>query len=196
MKKLFAILCIFLLGILFVSCTQKNKEDEKNIYIVSFDSLGGSSIENQEIIEGNLIIEPANPMRDGYIFNGWYTDSSTSLDKKWHFDKDLVWKHLTLYAGWNTKDTQEATDNLIYQQEGNSYTVIGIQQEEKVVTIPEEYNGLPVTKIQGEYGTGAFARKAIEKVIIPDSILEIGQNSFYNCSHLETVLIGTSSKLT
>ncbi|MDE6013792.1 MAG: leucine-rich repeat protein, partial [Anaeroplasmataceae bacterium] len=173
----------------------KNKEDENNIYIVSFDTLGGSAIENQEVSEGNLITEPEMPIREGYIFNGWYTDSSTSIDKKWQFEKDVVMNSLTLYAGWNIKEVEE-TDNLIYQQEGDSYTVIGIQKEETVVVIPEEYNGLPVTKIQGEYGTGAFARKAIEKVIIPDSILEIGQNSFYNCSQLKTVLIGTSSKLT
>lgn len=195
MKKIFAIFLIIFFGLICISCNKEKNEDEKNVCIVSFDSLGGSAIENQEIMEGNLITEPENPTRDGYLFNGWYKDSSTSIDKKWQFDSDVVKNSLTLYAGWTINDTK-ITDNLIYQKEGNSYTVIGIQKEETVVVIPEEYHGLPVTKIQGEYGTGAFARKAIEKVIIPDSILEIGQNSFHNCSQLETVLIGTSSKLT
>ncbi|MDE5834005.1 MAG: leucine-rich repeat domain-containing protein, partial [Ruminococcus sp.] len=46
------------------------------------------------------------------------------------------------------------------------------------------------------YGTGTFARKAITKVVIPDSIVEIGQNSFHNCNVLTTVEIGENSELT
>lgn len=107
-----------------------------------------------------------------------------------------------VFAGCNTNKnpekstTQETTQSLIYKQEGNAYTVTGMTGEETFLVIPDEYNGLPVTKIQGDYGTGAFARKAITKVTIPDSIVEIGQNSFYNCSDLQTVVIGTKSKLT
>ena len=90
----------------------------------------------------------------------------------------------------------ETTQNLMFKNEGQGYTVTGMTGEEKSVVIPAEYDGLPVTKIQGEYGTGAFARKAITSVTIPDSIVEIGQNSFNNCKDLITVNISEKSKLT
>ncbi|MDE7158455.1 MAG: leucine-rich repeat protein, partial [Clostridiales bacterium] len=54
----------------------------------------------------------------------------------------------------------------------------------------------PVTKIQGHHGTGAFAQKAFTSVTIPDTITEIGQNTFYGCRQLVTVKIGSDSRLT
>ena len=88
------------------------------------------------------------------------------------------------------------TQSLTFVKEGQSYTVTGMKGEEKSVVIPAEHDGLPVTKIQGEYGTGAFARKSVTSVTIPDSVVEIGQNSFNNCKELITVNISENSKLT
>ncbi|MDE6586604.1 MAG: leucine-rich repeat protein [Clostridia bacterium] len=77
----------------------------------------------------------------------------------------------------------------------SAYTVTGVG-EETVVVIPAEYEGLPVTKIQGHHGTGAFAQKAFTSVTIPDTVIEIGSNSFYGCKELMTVKFGADSKLT
>lgn len=67
--------------------------------------------------------------------------------------------------------------------------------DETVVVIPSEYEGLPVVAIRRQYGTGAFARSAMTSVVIPDSITEIGNNSFYNCTQLTSVQIGSGSAL-
>lgn len=95
----------------------------------------------------------------------------------------------------DTEQPSETTTSLVFKKEGSAYTVTGFTGEEREVTIPAEYDGLPVTKIQGNYGTGAFARKDILSVTISDSITEIGQNSFNNCSQLESVKISKNSKL-
>lgn len=87
------------------------------------------------------------------------------------------------------------TASLTYVKEGNAYTVTGVG-EEAIVVIPAEYEGLPVTKIQGHHGTGAFAQKTFTSVTIPDTVTEIGQNSFYGCRQLVTVNIGANSSLT
>ncbi|MDE7181810.1 MAG: leucine-rich repeat protein [Clostridia bacterium] len=87
------------------------------------------------------------------------------------------------------------TASLEYSKEGNAYTVTGVGEETTVV-IPAEHDGLPVTKIQGHHGTGAFAQKAFTSVTIPDTVTEIGQNTFYGCRELVTVNIGSDSKLT
>lgn len=55
-----------------VSTTKKPTTTKKRKYTVSFNTNGGSLIEDQ-IIEGNdVIISPGAPRRDGYTFVGWY----------------------------------------------------------------------------------------------------------------------------
>lgn len=89
------------------------------------------------------------------------------------------------------------TATLVYElnEEGNGYTVIDVGEEETEIVIPSEHEGLPVTAIQGHYGTGAFARGNVVTAYIPDSIETIGQNSFNNCSSLANVIISESSQL-
>lgn len=42
---------------------------------------------------------PDTPLREGYTFTGWYTD--TTYTSAWNFEIDQVTNHMTLYAGWN-----------------------------------------------------------------------------------------------
>ncbi len=90
---------------------------------------------------------------------------------------------------------QSSEASFVYQKEGNSYTITDYTGKEMNVVIPREHDGLPVTKIQGEYGTGAFARQEFISITIPDSITEIVQNTFHNCSKLETIQINEHSNL-
>lgn len=193
MKKT-AIFVLFII-VLCLLCACNPTEPTHTTYTVTFDSQGGSAVDSQTIIDGNPVKRPQTPTREGYFLNGWYTSSATTADTEWHFDTDRVTKDMTLYAGWTVETSQEATSSLVFVKEGNAYTVTDMEGEETVVIIPSEYNGLAVTKIQGAYGTGAFARKAITSVTIPDSIEEIGQNSFNNCGALTTVNISTASRL-
>lgn len=193
MKKT-AMFILFIIVFCFL-CACNPTESTHTMYTVTFDSQGGSAVESQTVIEGNPVKRPQTPTRKGYFLNGWYTSSATTADTEWHFDTDRVNSDMILYAGWTVETSQEVTSSLVFVQEGNAYTVTDMEGEETAVVIPAEYDGLPVTKIQGEYGTGAFARKAITSVTIPDSIEEIGQNSFNNCSALTTVNISTTSHL-
>ena len=48
---------------------------------------------------GDTIEYPTNPTRSGYIFAGWYTEST--CDNKYYFDSDID-EDITLYARWTT----------------------------------------------------------------------------------------------
>ena len=201
-KCLFVVMTLLCLCFVFSACEGNldkmgdDKNPDSGTYCtVTFDSQGGSDVESQTVLKGNPIKRQPTPVREGFFLNGWYISAATTPESEWHFDTDRIEKDTTLYAGWTANASIEPTSSLTFTLEGNSYTVSDMTGEETVVIIPSEYNGLPVTKIQGEYGTGAFARKAITSVTIPDSIEEIGQNSFNNCSALERVNIGTASKL-
>jgi uncharacterized repeat protein (TIGR02543 family) len=51
-----------------------------------------------EIVSGNKIQKPTDPIKSGYIFKGWYKDSDCIY--LWDFDIDTVTSNLTLYAKW------------------------------------------------------------------------------------------------
>ena len=162
-------------------------------YTVTFDSDGGSAVEPQKVYEGNPIKRTVVPTKEGFHFLGWYRDVERTV--AWNFDTDHVTSDLTLYAGWEAGGSAEYTASLVFALENGTYTVTGVGEESAIV-IPAVYNGLPVTKIQGLHGNGAFAGKSVVSVVIPDSVAEIGQNTFYGCSVLHTVTIGENSALT
>ena len=72
------------------------------VYTVTFESNGGSPVEPQTIADGSKVTQPADPTRDGYTFDGWYSDAS--LTTAWIFDSDTVSKDMTLYAKWKVNE--------------------------------------------------------------------------------------------
>lgn len=67
-------------------------------YQVSFDTQGGTAVESQKRMYGELIEEPEVPTREGYQFDGWYRDANTV--ESWDMSRDTVTESMTLYAAW------------------------------------------------------------------------------------------------
>ncbi|WP_164848607.1 InlB B-repeat-containing protein [Paenibacillus sp. DCT19] len=67
------------------------------IYTVSFNSNGGTPVADQTMESGGNATTPAVPTRDGYTFNGWYSD--TGLNEAYSFTTSVM-GNLTLYAKW------------------------------------------------------------------------------------------------
>ena len=67
-------------------------------FVVRFDSLGGTAVESQKLMYGELIEVQEPPVREGYVFDGWYLDQD--LTRPWDINKDIVTESLTLYSGW------------------------------------------------------------------------------------------------
>lgn len=72
-------------------------------YQITFDSLGGTAVESQKQMYGELLREPEPPAREGYSFDGWYRDRNLTLP--WNTQEDLITEPVTLYAGWKEKST-------------------------------------------------------------------------------------------
>lgn len=71
---------------------------------VTFDAAGGTTVPVQYIADGKPMTKPADPVRKGYDFAGWYTDAKhTSL---WNFETDTVTRDMTLYAKWTESVVQ------------------------------------------------------------------------------------------
>jgi len=68
---------------------------------VVFDSNGGSAVTMQYVKVGSVATEPDDPVREGYVFEGWHSDSE--LTTAYDFATSVS-EHITLYAKW-TSDT-------------------------------------------------------------------------------------------
>ena len=66
-------------------------------FTITFDSKGGTDVAPQNQMYGELLKKPENPTREGYVFDGWYTDSE--YEEKFDFNSAIT-KVVQLYAKW------------------------------------------------------------------------------------------------
>lgn len=72
-----------------------------NGFTIKFDTNGGSYIENSKVMHSEAVPEPKQPVKEGWVFTGWYLDRDCTV--KWDIKNDKVTESMTLYAGWETK---------------------------------------------------------------------------------------------
>src|SRR5690554_32337 len=77
-------------------------------YTVSFETNGGTTINDVTTKEDALLDKPNDPSKDGYVFVRWYKDSE--LNTIFDFESDMVTQDITIYALW-----QEQTLYDLYQ---------------------------------------------------------------------------------
>ena len=75
------------------------------VYIVKFETDGGSAIADQELVEKSGMTckatKPSNPTKSGYKFIGWYTDDTFTTEYEF---SDQVTSDITLYAKWEVSN--------------------------------------------------------------------------------------------
>lgn len=76
---------------------EENSSENTKVFTVSFNTNGGSSIDAVKVESGKTVAKPTSPIKNGYTFTGWYTDSK--LTKTYDFTS-LVTADITLYAKW------------------------------------------------------------------------------------------------
>lgn len=69
-----------------------------NQYDINFDSKGGSAVAKITQNYGTPVTEPVEPIREGYEFNGWYTDNN-KFEISYEF-KTMGDTNITIYADW------------------------------------------------------------------------------------------------
>ena len=79
---------------------------------VSFESNGGSEVAPIETLEGQYIVAPVEPEKEGYIFDGWYSD--TKLKNLFEFNETLINENIKLYAKWTEIPKQEYKEVTTY----------------------------------------------------------------------------------
>ena len=152
-------------------------------YSVILETYGG--LLDSYIIENlqqNDIVTLPIPNKDGYVFCGWYLsiNSDVSIEEVTITDSDI-----TLHADW-------ASEGLYYEliNDDTEYEVsIGDVENLTSVSIPKFYQGKRVTRIAFQ---GFAYVETMEEIIIPNTIVEIGNGAFLNAYDLQYISIPDS----
>lgn len=84
---------VLILIIILLMCFYFMKDD--SYFTVSFDTDGGNNLLSQVVENGEIVIMPENPVKEGYIFEGWYYGENS-------YDfYTIVSENFTLTAMWS-----------------------------------------------------------------------------------------------
>jgi uncharacterized repeat protein (TIGR02543 family) len=148
---------------------------------LTFDANGGSIVSQINQPSGSLITEPEEPIYDGYLFSGWYSDEELTVEYTFN---TMPMEDITLYACWiEIVVIPGYTFTLL---EDDTYEITSYDGVDAEITIPSEYMEKAVTSI----GQGAFEDCfELTSVTIPSGIRNIGNDAFRSCSNLVSVTI-------
>ena len=86
------------------------------IYVVSFNAMGGTEVDNQSVVENGLVTLPTST-KLGFDLSGWFesNDNGDSFIREWNFSTDQVVGNMTLFAQW-----QPGTYTIAFDTQGGS----------------------------------------------------------------------------
>ena len=71
---------------------------KKVSFTVSYNTNGGGVVGDAQVVNGKPAPKPADPIKDGFVFLGWYADES--LTTPFDFTATLIYADTMLYARW------------------------------------------------------------------------------------------------
>ena len=175
---------------------------------VTFDTNNGSKVDSQKVANGKTATEPAAPTKEGYVFDGWYTD--VALTQKYDFSKPVI-DDMTLYAKWIPGGTCGVGGNLTWTLDGGTLTISGTGAmkdydfydgerspwDSKKTQIQKVVIGDGVTTIGRDAFNYSSANSELKTVDLSNatSLEKIGNHAFFNCSQLENVDLSNAANL-
>lgn len=192
-----ALILLFVTAFSFTGCQRPG------LYTVSFDSDGGSAVQNMYLEAGEKISIPQPPTKNGYEFVCW-VDATTG--KVFDFSSVKVTKNISLKATWLTN---EGLDNFYYEFfDMESYVISGVR--DKLISqlnLPDNVALIERSVFNDCYNlTNLHAGKNsqlkvirnesflnctnLKSVVLPKSMILIEGYSFYGCNKIEKVFYG------
>ena len=143
------LLCCMVLTLLPTAAFAEGEIPDSTNVTVTFDSAGGSEIASQSVPQGQPAQRPADPIKDGYAFIGWYdkADLEYSNMPEWNFSYPVT-KDLELVAQW-VKTMPISTDPVAYldkdgnQQVCTAYTVLTSETKASILDYADKWYDLP-----------------------------------------------------
>ena len=152
---------------------------------VTFDMGGhGTQIDTLYLENGSKASRPKDPAEAGYLFCGWYEDSS--FEDEFDFDSSIA-EDTTVYASWKQMPGLFMADGTCYKELALDDSGADASKVKALVTEPGTHAVLPL-------GVTSIADRAFDNcgnlasIELPDGVASIGRRAFY-CSGLESAAI-------
>ncbi len=178
---------LVLLALLLTGCVDKTPEEGETVYCtVTFDANGGTAVAPMTVAVGSKISAPIEPTRENYIFDGWKNGN-----EKWDFSYNSVQGDMPLRAEWRSADSV-----FDYRAIGDTDTVYltALKSEHATLAVPETIKGFRVVGL-GDRIFSDLSSDVVKKIILPESVTEIGKEAFANSSGIEIVVGGALSSI-
>ncbi|TXK83999.1 InlB B-repeat-containing protein [Paenibacillus sp. N3.4] len=161
-------------------------------YTVTFDPNNGSTAFSQSVNHGGKATKPADPMKTGYTFKGWYTENDTAFDfntaitgnvtvvAKWEaFSGDAYLVALSLSSGELTPGfAKEVTD----------YTTVVSHFVDQVSVTASVYDSHATLTINGKTATSGQATGPIG-LIVGDNTITVLVTAQDDTTRLYTITV-------
>ena len=143
------LLCCMVLTLLPTTAFAADESPAVTNVTVTFDSDGGSAVAPQQVLQGQKVQRPADPIKDGYTFIGWYNKADLQYINlpEWNFDYP-VFENMELVAQW-MEARPISTDPITYlDKDGNqqvcaAYTVLTSETKESILDYDDKWYDLP-----------------------------------------------------
>ena len=178
---------LLLLALLLTGCVNKEPEENATVYCtVTFDANGGTAVSPMTVEKGSKLSAPTDPTRENYIFDGWKNEAET-----WDFSFHTVQSDMTLRAQWRSADSI-----FDYRTVADTDTVYltALKNEYATIVIPETIKGFRVVGLDEEIFSG-LSSDTVKKIVVPETVTEIGKEAFAGASGIEIVVKGALSSI-
>lgn len=141
------------------------KLSTEELYTITYESNGGSKIEPQKRYVGATLSTPNIPTKNGYTFDGWYSDAAFSTP----FNFSTMPNHdITVYAKWKGSEKTINFD----ANEGQ----LKPGEERKTVSFGDKYGSLPTPTRSGYAFDGWFTSRTEGEKITSENVVNSNAN--------------------
>lgn len=156
-----------------------------NSVTVTFNTMGGSAIASQTLASGSYAARPKTPLKDNFVFDGWYTD--TDYNNPFDITATPIVSDITLYAKWELNTHYAKIDGTFYDSYGDAKNVVNTLSagEHTVIFYSILADDLGSTSYPGSmiYGIMQSQATAVHLIIHETANIDLGTNNeatFYN----------------
>lgn len=170
-KTLLCILCVSALLFTFSAC-KKDSGHKLNFYV------DGELYKSVAVMTDGSFKEPSVPVKDGYIFAGWFTDNGTFNNELDSSALKNLKNDVNVFANYEaifTFSNGQITGLTPYAKQNG---------KNMILSIPEYILGSKVTSISSEAFNSCFN---IVSINIPKTVTSIGVGAFSGCKRLVSI---------
>lgn len=175
-----AVLLAALIGgiVFFILPGMENKEPDT--FRVSYETSGGTSIAAIQVEDGDTVTTPQDPSRDGYVFKGWYLDSSYSQSATFPYE---VTEDTVLYAKWEEAPKEEEKEEESAKEESSQESQSAAETPQQTQTTTTAAPATPqynVTTLTCVGADGATRTESIRRQPGTEFVLLDGNSRYYS----------------